>query len=385
MGKGYTQIPEDTLKEKINKQLGKLKGIIKNKGRQALKTLIRRFKQRAIESATSLVVQRLAPTLCENTDDIAKGVEQTNDFLQGVSNSLNKLTQIAGKVLGPINKLLGIIKAIIALPLPTSVPPGIGIPTAVLQSFDEIKETLKEFVDKAQKLAASIQQGVATVGAVNASLSLVLDRLNDLMAFAASYCALVDAYADSLENGTEVGGLNQGLLDEYGGILLEMANALEDYLDGVDDGSAFDNSTQELLEIFEDYALEEYIPEGVKSRLRRRRIDDGFGTTGGDNADADGQGGLNLGPDGLPLGDANNQGINLPDTDSELYEAIDGNVYILKVEDDPTSPEVAQRRFGVAQTLENVTILKTPPTFTTKSKTILADIKVRLDTQLSIL
>ncbi len=385
MGKGYTQIPEDTLGAKINKQLGKLKGIIKNKGRQALKTLIRRFKQRAIESATSLVVQRLAPSLCENTDDIAKGVEQTNDFLQGVSNSLNKLTQIAGKVLGPISKLLGIIKTIIALPLPTSVPPGIGIPTAVLQSFDEIKETLKEFVDKAQKLAASIQQGVATVGAVNASLSLVLDRLNDLMAFSASYCALVDAYADSLENGTEVGGLNQGLLDEYGGILLEMANALENYLDGVDDGSAFDNSTQELLEIFEDYELEEYIPEGVKSRLRRRRIDDGFGTNGGDNADADGQGGLNLGPDGLPLGDANNQGINLPDTDSELYEAIDGNVYILKVEDDPTSPEVAQRRFGVAQTLENVTILKTPPTFTTKSKTILADIKVRLDTQLSIL
>jgi len=60
-------------------------------------------------------------------------------------------------------------------------------------------------------------------------------------------------------------------------------------------------------------------------------------------------------------------------------------VYILKVEDDPTSPEVAQRRYGVAQTLENVTVLKSPPTFTTKSKTILADIKVRLDTQLSIL
>lgn len=385
MGKGYTQIPEDTLKENINKQLGKLKGIIKNKGKQALKTLIRRFKQRAIESATSLVVQKLSPSLCENTDDIAKGVEQTNDFLQGVSNSLNKLTQIANKVLGPISKLLGIIKTIIALPLPTSVPPGIGLPTSVLEGFDEIKETLKEFVDKANKLAQSIQQGVATVSAVNSSLSLVLERLNDLMAFSSSYCALVDAYADNLENGTEIGGLSQDLLDEYGTILLEMANALENYLDGLDDGSAFDNSTQEMLDLFEDYALEEYIPEGVKSRLRRRRIDDGFGTTGGDNANENGIEGLNLGPDGLPLGDANNQGINLPDRDSELYEAIDGIVYILKVENDPTSPEVAQRRFGVAQTLDNVTILKTPPTFTTKSKTILADIKVRLDTQLSIL
>ena len=164
-----------------------------------------------------------------------------------------------------------------------------------------------------------------------------------------------------------------------------MANSLEALLDGTDDGSGFDNSSQEMLELIEDYAIEAFIPEGVKSRLRRRRIDDNFGATGGDGVNAGDGTGLNLGPDGLPLGDANNQGINLPDQNSELYEAIDGIVYILKVEDDPTSPEVAQRRYGVAQTLENVTVLKSPPTFTTKSKTILADIKVRLDTQLSIL
>ena len=87
----------------------------------------------------------------------------------------------------------------------------------------------------------------------------------------------------------------------------------------------------------------------------------------------------------MPLGGAAGGGINIPDQNSELYEAIDGNIYILKVEDDPTSPEVALRRFGVAQTTEGVTVLKSPPTFTTKAKTILADIKVRLDTQLSIL
>ncbi len=115
----YVQIDTGVLKEHLTKQLGKLKGVIKNKGRQALKTLIRKFKQRAIESATSLVIQKLSPSLCENTSDIAKGVEQTNDFLQGVSGSLNKLTQVAGKILGPISKLLGIIKVIIALPIPT--------------------------------------------------------------------------------------------------------------------------------------------------------------------------------------------------------------------------------------------------------------------------
>ena len=381
----YVQIDTGVLKEHLTKQLGKLKGVIKNKGRQALKTLIRKFKQRAIESATSLVIQKLSPSLCDNTSDIAKGVEQTNDFLQGVSGSLNKLTQVAGKILGPISKLLGIIKLIIALPIPTSVPPGIGITISVSEGFDEIKATLKEFVDKARLIAEAITNAVNTVSAVNSALSMVLDRLNDLMAFSDSYCALVDSYADSLENGTDVGALDQDLLDEYGNILFEMANSLEALLDGTDDGSGFDNSSQEMLELIEDYAIEAFIPEGVKSRLRRRRIDDNFGATGGDGVNAGDGTGLNLGPDGLPLGDANNQGINLPDQNSELYEAIDGIVYILKVEDDPTSPEVAQRRYGVAQTLENVTVLKSPPTFTTKSKTILADIKVRLDTQLSIL
>lgn len=388
----YLKIDEDKLSEHLNKQLGKLKGVIKNKAKSAMRTLIRKFKQRAIESATAAVIQKVSPSLCENTSDIARGVEQVNDFTQGVSNTLNKLTQIANKILGPITKLLGIVDTIINLPIPTSVPPGIGITLSIPAKFDDIVQTLREFVNKARKLAESIQNGVATVGAVNAALSGVLDRLNDLMSFSESYCELVGAYADSLENGTDVGGLNQDLLDEYGNIILEMANALELMLDGQDDGQGFDSATQEMLELIEDYAIEEFIPEGVKSRLRRRRIDDSFGTLNGDGKNAGDGDGLNLGPDGLPLDGLAGSGnalqlldVNIPDQNSELYEAIDGNIYTLKVEDDPTSPEVAQRRFGVAQTSEGVTVLKSPPTFTTKTKTILADIKIRLDTQLSIL
>ena len=381
----YVNIDEAKLKEHLNKQLGQLWGIIKSKADQALRVLIQKFKQRALQTATRSVIQRLSPSLCDQTSDIAKGVEQVNDFSQGVSNSLNKLTQTATKILGPVEKLLAVVQTILTLPLPTAVPPGIGITISVGQGFEKIKDTLLEFVDAARKLADSITNSVRTVGAANQALSLVLDRTNDLLAFADSYCALVDAYADGLENGTDIGALNQDLLDEYGGILFQMANALELMLDGQDDGGVFDDATQEMLELIEDYAIEEFIPEGVKSRLRRRRIEDSFGTLDGDNKNTDQGDGLNLGPDGLPLGGVGATGIDIPNTNAELYEAIDGNIYILKVEDDPTSPEVALRRFGVAQTTEGVTVLKSPPTFTTKAKTILADIKVRLDTQLSIL
>ena len=85
----YLQIEAGKLKEQINSQLGKLKGVIKNKAKLAMKTLIRKFKQRAIQSASAAVIQKVSPTLCENTGDIANGVEQVNDFLQGVSNTTN--------------------------------------------------------------------------------------------------------------------------------------------------------------------------------------------------------------------------------------------------------------------------------------------------------
>ena len=133
----FIKIEEDKLKEHINSQLGKLKGVIKNKARLAYKILIRKFKQRAIQSATALVLQKVSPTLCDDSSDIAKGVEQVGDFLKGVGDTTNKLTQIAGKILGPITKLLKIVSIIINLPIPTSVPPGIGITISVPNKFSQ--------------------------------------------------------------------------------------------------------------------------------------------------------------------------------------------------------------------------------------------------------
>ena len=78
----YVQIDTDVLKEHLNQQLGKLHGMIKNNWRQALKVLIRKFKQRAIDVAIGVVLQKLSPSLCEKTSDIAKGVEQTNEFMK---------------------------------------------------------------------------------------------------------------------------------------------------------------------------------------------------------------------------------------------------------------------------------------------------------------
>ena len=386
----FLNIPVDKVKEQIAKQLGKLEGVVRNKAKLALRTLIRKFKQRAIESATAAVVEKLSPSLCENTSTIAEGSQSINGLLQGVSGTLNKLKDTARKIIAPIVKLLKIVEVILNLPIPTSVPPGIGIPILIINKFEKISKTLKELVIKAKNLSETILQAVDSVGAANTALGLVLDRLNDLLAFADTFCELADIYNDYKLNGgggssANIGGINEDLLNEYGSILKEMADSLEQMLEGQDDGRLFDNATQEMLELIEDYEIGEFIPEGVKSRLRRRKIEDNFSTLNGDGANVENGDGLNLGPDGLPIDGGDGGALNLPDQNSEIYEAIDGNIYILKVENDPTSPEIALRRYGVAQTIEGVTVLKSPPTFTTKSKTILGDIKVRLDTQLSIL
>ena len=76
----FLNIPTDKFKEILGQQLGQVKGILRAKIKSAIRVLINKFKQRAIESATQNVVERLAPNLCEKTDDIKTGVSQVTDI-----------------------------------------------------------------------------------------------------------------------------------------------------------------------------------------------------------------------------------------------------------------------------------------------------------------
>ena len=392
----FLNIPTDKFKEILGQQLGQVKGILRAKIKSAIRVLINKFKQRAIESATQNVVERLAPNLCEKTDDIKTGVSQVTDFGEAISSKLNKLTQVAGKILGPIEKLLSIVNIILSLPIPAAVPPGIGVPLSVPLKLGDVKQTVKEFVVKARQLAATINALVASVQAISGALDAVLARLQDVIALAETYCELLDALEDP---DTDSGNLDEDFLREYNDLLYQLANALGLMLEGDDDGQQFDALGGDMLELIQEYELEEFIPEGIKSRLRRRRLPDNFNTRGGETSGTGLGDGLVLGPDGTPLngtggtggtggagGDGTGFGDNAtPEDNSELFEAIDGETYRLTVKDDPLSPEIALRRIGTAETLEGVVVLTSPPTFTTDARIILADIKVRLNTQLAIL
>ena len=83
----FLNIPSDKFKEIIGQQLGQVKGILRAKIKSAIRVLINKFKQRAIEAATQNIVERLAPNLCEKTDDIKTGVSQVTDFGEAISSN----------------------------------------------------------------------------------------------------------------------------------------------------------------------------------------------------------------------------------------------------------------------------------------------------------
>jgi len=68
---------------------------------------------------------------------------------------------------------------------------------------------------------------------------------------------------------------------------------------------------------------------------------------------------------------------------SFTYTAENGITYALEIEKDPTSPEIAPRRFGVARTLdEGVAVIKGQPSFSSDTDVLLDEVKFRLDNQL---
>lgn len=56
--------------------------------------------------------------------------------------------------------------------------------------------------------------------------------------------------------------------------------------------------------------------------------------------------------------------------------------YRIVIENDPTSPQVAPRRFAVAYNRNNIAIIKGPPSFSSDTGVLIEEVKFRIDNQL---
>ena len=137
--------------------------------------------------------QQINNTLDNIEANLNAAVVQKNSLQNGLSTitspltTLETLSDTVGGAIKGINTAVTVIKA---LPIPSSVPPGIGIPLNVINGFSSALDTLKITLDKfggpLKIIPSSIDQInailVPIVGKLN-SLNEIFDKLYQIIAF----------------------------------------------------------------------------------------------------------------------------------------------------------------------------------------------------------
>ena len=106
-------------------------------------------------------------TVLDNLETQLNGLIDTKNKLQGALDTLRspittleKLADTLGKV---IPKLKGAVTIIRNLPLPTAVPPGVGLPATVLNNFSNSLDVLKVVIDKIDGPVSVVSDGVKEI------------------------------------------------------------------------------------------------------------------------------------------------------------------------------------------------------------------------------
>ena len=274
------------------------------------------------------------------------------------------------------------------------------------------------FVTKIELFLGRIQ-GIITLAKTYCVFKEVLDEIDNRPllsdnAITTNNEGINNAIATNL-NPQELDGLDRDRLNDFlldfEQELLDLLNAMSYALsDQVIPGRTYEVRTTEIVQLLDDFEDEVAIPDGIKSRLRAIALEGQtrYNTIRGVAPGADRRrtpraesdltfsfpdileftSGENVGDISIstPTGPLEIQRVSdiVPDINGELYEAIDGNTYLLTIEDDPKSTyELAKRRFGAARTVpENVIVFKSSTTFTLETSVILQSLRAELDAQL---
>lgn len=121
--------------------------------------------------------------VCPPKAELDKILQQKNQLSQAVTQietSLTSLSSTGSTIDGIVTGVKAGVTLIKALPLPTSVPPGVGIPLNVINGFSDTLDTLgillKEFGGVTSQIAPSLEIITKTLATVNSKLA-TLDGL----------------------------------------------------------------------------------------------------------------------------------------------------------------------------------------------------------------
>jgi hypothetical protein len=117
---------------------------------------------------------------CPPKQELIKLIQQKNqmtDALTNVSKSLEGLEKLGTTTSNLLNGLSAAVTVIKAIPIPTSVPPGVGIPVNVLTIYSDVLDALREAINKGKGIVAVIPQ---SVGIINDLVKKTIEKLGTL-------------------------------------------------------------------------------------------------------------------------------------------------------------------------------------------------------------
>ena len=355
----YVNIPRSKVSKSIGKLVGKMQGELANKAVSSVDAMKNQILQKGPGVIEDLALKGLQNKLT--------GVKNS---VNRVNRRINKIKKLPKKLEAPIKGLEAAIKVILSLPIPQSVPPGIGLPMLVTTKYADFLHMLKELVAQAKEDIEAILAILEIPETFLASLERVLSRFdNGVKALEIEKALVEGAPKDEL--------LRLGIIDSEG---------------------------NQLLSSIAPFMIGEFSigPNGeMKERPLKGRDSDLFTSSGNVQQDIDSSI-KKLDETVQKLEDSNidesikddlRKLLNNIQPESELkdkgqgdarffHTGPNGDVYELKIQADPNSPSIAQRRFAIAVDNEGVTVLRGAKSFSPDVNILLDEIKFRIDNQL---
>lgn len=114
-------------------------------------------------------------------DELIKLRNQIVSQLNSISKSLDILIKAIGIAQGLVVVLKVIFNIILALPIPVSVPPGIGIPQSIIQKGADIIQTLKRLADQVLSVSITVLMALLIIKSTIALILSLLKALDNLL------------------------------------------------------------------------------------------------------------------------------------------------------------------------------------------------------------
>jgi prefoldin subunit 5 len=123
---------------------------------------------------------KIESILDETESSLNKSIQIKNQLQSSISSirqPLNSVERISNNLTPLVSIIKGAVTTIKALPIPTSVPPGVGIPVNVINGFSDALDTLGDLIKKFEGSLEVIPQSLEQIRNL---LNPIIEKLNSL-------------------------------------------------------------------------------------------------------------------------------------------------------------------------------------------------------------